>query len=352
MNILRMCGLMGLMCVLCFPVGTCVADDTRTEQELFSDVCARALPVEERNAAYRDWIMQQKNTVTCGELLDWFKGIRESIFSGTYECSHVGDNEPTRLRRLHTAFAGDMLYLSEEFEDGETITRSLVKAFNGSEIRMYDKLANSGAIFAFKGRDEFVNLDDLLALVMLRDMIRDTGYNFMFTDIVACLDGFAYLSERPELVDGTSCLVIYVGTPPIMKLYLDPQKDFAFVRRDHYINLYSDDAQANASTPVRGRYMNARTTAYNLTHMGGHLWLPKALKQEWFLPDGTKSGGKYIEVQSCKINTVLPDVFNQVIPSGAPVHDTVRNVTYRDVSTPEELEDVLDASLFTLRGKN
>lgn len=347
MNTLRMGGIMGLMCVFCFPAGTCVADDTRTEEELFSDVCARALPVEERNAAYRDWIMQQKNTVTSGELLDWFKGIRESIVSGTYECNFVGDSDPTQLRRVHTAFAGDMLYLGEEYKRGETITRSFVKAFNGSEVRMYDKFGNIGTISAFKGRDEFVSLNDLLALVMLRDMIRDTGYGFMFTDIVACLDGFAYLSERPELVDGTSCLVIYVGTPPIMKLYLDPQKDFAFVRRDHYINDYNWQA-----TTVRGRYMNARTTAYNLTHMGGHLWLPKALKQESFLSDGAKSGGLYIEVQSCKINTVLPDVFNQVIPSGAPVHDTVRNVTYRDVSTPEELEDVLDASLFTLRGKN
>lgn len=341
-------GLMAFVVACVFVSECCGAQERATEADVFSRVCAQALSPGECKATYLEWISRQKPSVSREELFQWYKGVRDSIVSSSYEYEMSVDSQKmVGWKHIHRgACLGEKLYYGEELLAGNIVQRSISKVFNGHNIQSYDRLAARGAIKAFQGRDEFIPLDDLLALVMLRDMDRDTGPGFLFTDLAACLDSFAFVQEEADMVNDTACIVVYIGIPPTMKVYLDPKRDYAFVRRDSFINEYVSPGGA-----LSKRYLNARTTALDNQSVGNHIWLPREVRHTLFFSNGAERNEMNFKVLSCSINDVSSQRFENLIPRGVPVHDSIRNVTYRDVESPQELEEVLDASLFTLQAR-
>ena len=122
----------------------------------------------------------------------------------------------------------------------------------------------------------------------------------------------AVVFEKPEVIDGRSCLV--VGTL-FAKFYLDPEKDYAVYSVEHY-----SPATADGRTAVA---ISSKSVLHGLKDYGGGVWLPETAEIFHYNPDGSPRPGEEYVYDEIKINSGIPDsFFDDIIPADAVVVDT------------------------------
>ncbi|MBQ6158762.1 MAG: hypothetical protein IJJ20_07110 [Thermoguttaceae bacterium] len=122
----------------------------------------------------------------------------------------------------------------------------------------------------------------------------------------------AVVFEKPEVIDGRSCLV--VGTL-FAKFYLDPEKDYAVYSVEHYIPVTED-----GRTTV---LISSKSVLHGLKDYGGGVWLPETAEILRYNPDGSPRPAEEYVYDEIKINSGIPDsFFDDIIPADAVVVDT------------------------------
>ena len=122
----------------------------------------------------------------------------------------------------------------------------------------------------------------------------------------------AVVFEKPEIIDGRSCLV--VGTL-FAKFYLDPEKDYAVYSAEHYSPITEDGRTTVA--------ISTKSVLHGLKDYGGGVWLPETVEIFHYNPDGSPRPGEEYVYDEIKINSGIPDsFFDDIIPADAVVVDT------------------------------
>lgn len=122
----------------------------------------------------------------------------------------------------------------------------------------------------------------------------------------------AVVFEKPEVIDGRSCLV--VGTL-FAKFYLDPEKDYAVYSVEHYIPVTEDGRTTVA--------ISTKSVLHGLKDYGGGVWLPETAEILRYNPDGSPRPAEEYVYDEIKINSGIPDsFFDDIIPADAVVVDT------------------------------
>ena len=122
----------------------------------------------------------------------------------------------------------------------------------------------------------------------------------------------AVVFEKPEVIDGRSCLV--VGTL-FGKFYLDPERDYAVCSVEHYSPVTEDGRTTVA--------ISSKSILHGLKDYGGGVWLPETVEIFHYNPDGSPRPGEEYVYDEIKINSGIPDsFFDDIIPADAVVVDT------------------------------
>ena len=129
------------------------------------------------------------------------------------------------------------------------------------------------------------------------------------------------IMEQSAIIDGNECLVL---ASPNTEIFLDISKDFSVC----LIKCYRDNAHDGKA--ASSRYLSYERVFHHLTDYGNGIWLPVSIETTMYEPDHRLKSHEIVEYGEIKINVGLDsNFFEDVIPDGAMVTDSIRDMVYR-----------------------
>ncbi len=128
------------------------------------------------------------------------------------------------------------------------------------------------------------------------------------------------IMEQTTVVDGNECLVL---ASPNIEVYLDISKDFSVCS----LKCYRDNGHDGEAATFR--YLSYERVFHNLSDYGNGIWLPTSIETTMFEPDQSVKSREIVEYREIRINDDLENkFFEDVIPVGAIVTDSIRDIVY------------------------
>jgi hypothetical protein len=196
--------------------------------------------------------------------------------------------------------------------------------YNGNFVQSVDLSLDTpnASIHKLRGYTDYYRTYDVLANAMLLDCDVDLGVAGLRPyDLLELLNADeTILLQVLEEVDGRMCLVV---TDSVFRVYLDVERDFSVLRLDGERLAFDEAGRAVGYRLEHTRRFEA------ITDHGSGLWLPHKMETT-FLNDEKVVNRKKTEVLELAVNEgVDENAFENIIPKGAFVFDSIRAASYR-----------------------
>ncbi|MGI6139560.1 MAG: hypothetical protein ACOYI9_11045, partial [Candidatus Hydrogenedentales bacterium] len=325
-------------------------DIRQSESDYYVRLVNAGLTGKKLREAYVAWYYGQEPFIEIEALAELIEAKRESLKDGY--CNFIVEVQDPNSHRQHTvkwAFNGPMILRDEETVHYSPMqyTRKILKAYDGNFERRYPRDDTSGSIWPFSGYNYFYSISDPMARAMLTDANRDFQGGPLWYDLVHSLrSGMFRIQEATELIDNAECLVLYSGTPAVIKIYLDIEKVFSVVRLVKY---YALAPPSELETWPHERQVEWRVDLHQLVDYDNGVWLPSVVYVKGYDKDGEQTRYVVTRLLDAGFNIGLSsETFSDVFPPGIVVTDMIDHIQYRDFGNPEDVEHFLDSNLFTL----
>lgn len=299
------------------------------------------LTLEEHRAAYRYWAASQRVGVSRGDIAALIEAQRSSLYDlrVSYQTSYYRRSDSDGLVAKgrydeESAKSGDKLfhkYMKSGFPGEHEFTR--ISAYDGKVVRTYSQVGQrrEGTVFALDDRSLFCGIHSPLYAAMLIDSEPVYGQSVPSADIVSLLrEDTTVVLEQKELVDGREVIVVVMSMPPMVKVYLDPKRDYAVLRNETFRKIGPQKEHLTSST------LYGVVKCEELEETGEGLWLPRKVTTEIY--STTAAGGvvvgtvierRIMTSSEAAINKGVPDdVFVDIFPSGTKVCDAITGIEY------------------------
>ncbi len=129
--------------------------------------------------------------------------------------------------------------------------------------------------------------------------------------------------EKTEELNGHHCIVL---ADLYTKIYLDIERDFSLYALFDYQVVDKNEENSDMSFT---RCLDSSRILHNLKDYGNGIWLPEWVEKKTFNLDGSVNSESRITYEEIKLNIKLKDsFFEDVIPDGALVADSIRDMVY------------------------
>lgn len=248
------------------------------------------------------------------------KAKRDSIVT-IYIKYHVAhENHPSGLRTESITYAesGVMEYVraTNQVDAGSKriVAPNLVMAFDDMVVRRYEESNPPRAEIRVFDQGLHLELIQLhtnpLVQAMMSEWATIGDKPQPITDLYTYFMGdHAIIFEQPETVDSVRCIMGSFGF--LFAVYLDPERDYALLRRESF---------SNASGK---RLLRSRVDFSDLQDCGGGLWLPRKFTKVLFDQTGKREYSMEVTVDTLKVNQGVEGLSftDGIFPEGVEVTD-------------------------------
>lgn len=313
----------------------------------------QALTLDEWAGAWQVWRSSQNPAKEKEELVELVVRVRDSIRTARFEYDLHWNTEDIREggsfdgTRWRIAFAGKQQLRAQMAED-QTGWNSIVSD-DGTVRRTLsnrDDLNHPvGQIEQAKAMPEPVPSISPLGSALYgdafvrRDDERDSSRAGTGLSSLLRQDD-VYILEQTRDINGVSCVVVAWMAPPAAKLYLDPERNMAVVRKESFQRSWSPDEWSEG---VWSRFRSV-TEHSDLIEVSEGLWLPQKIKTTRYR-DGQVVSTRNVQATTLEINERIPSgEFSDIFPDGTVVIDKIQGISYR-VGLTSSVENLMDEAV-------
>ena len=281
----------------------------------------------ERPLIWFDVCRAQQPPISKEEIREIYLAKRDFVKDFYVDFTVEDSREPNGVKECRYAVKNNDMFLHEikkTEQDGQISHR--LSALNKSDFR-YVVFSDSSADAGIQNRtgNEFGADGFCFQMPLVKSMIFDQtvfGLNWKSYDMPMLLEGMSSLQimEKTEMYEGNECLII-AGLSE--KFYLDIQKDYSVCCAEFF------DEDALRNTDIRSVHPRSRRVLRNLVSYGNGIWLPSEVETTYYDADQNVTSRERIVYNEIRINQGLKDdFFIDVIPDGAIVSDSIRDMVY------------------------
>ncbi|QGQ25629.1 hypothetical protein F1728_24395 [Gimesia benthica] len=305
-----------------------------TDRQLSERAVEAGASPDEFMACWKILLKEQQPVVSKSDLIELIKAKRASIHDMyckyKFQWEELDENdELSETFRVENSFfrSGVKLRMHAKNWKGSSPkpTDSDI-SYNGDYVQYVDfslKTPNA-SISKLRGYNDFYFPYDVLANAMLLNSDVDLGLKGARPyDLLEMLGGkYTLLLQRLEEVDGRECLV---ATDTMFRVYLDVERDFSVIRFES-VSLVLD---SSVVAKIIDYQLDYTRRFESMKNYGNGLWLPHKIETT-SLKDGKVINRQITEVSEMTVNEGVNDnIFNDIIPKGAFVFDSIQNASYR-----------------------
>lgn len=241
----------------------------------------------------------------------------------------------------YAVYGNKRRYVVRDGVSDEKLGRDRVNVWDGNHYKYHEKTAKLGGIDLTTSGYDLTPIFSPITFAMLSDSTKNAEQPDFNIDLVAILGSeFGHVEPEMEMLNGVECVVVTLKYKDQVeyKVWLDPNRGFAVLQRDHYI-------------PKDYSKLWYRIRNLDFQDCGNGLWLPMKTEKTKCLYKGypEEQWGKTsllstFAVSKIQINEDLPDeLFDIQYPDGTLIIDRVAGITYR--MGMERIDDMLDEVL-------
>ena len=294
--------------------------------ERFYEVAEKfQLKSADRTALWKEVAAAQHSSISKNELCAITRSKRQSIKS--ILCTYRIGNNVYKYALLNN----NAYYEWDEDQNGRSHG---LRSVNSKDFRTVvfpsDQDVNASLVNASISplREEYSAIGLCNESPLFQCMLEDTnafGSKHWGLDICNYVESFplACVFEKTEILDGHHCIVL---ADLYTKIYLDIDKDYSlYALLDYQV---ADNNEENPDTTFSRRLDSSRVL-HNLKDYGNGIWLPEWVETKTFNLDGSVNSENRITYEEIRLNSGLKaSFFENVIPEGAVVADSVRDMVY------------------------
>jgi hypothetical protein len=302
-----------------------------TDRQLAERAAAARASFKEFPACWKALLKAHQAIVTKQDLIEVIRAKRESIHDVrckyTFQQERLDDTGALALVfRARNLFcrSGVRLRLHSTYWRGSSSESSVSEhCYNGSFVQFVDWSLHTpnASIDRLRGYSDYYRTYDVLANAMLLDCDVDLGVvGLRPFDLLELLNAEeTILLQELEEVDGRKCLVL---TDSAFRAYLDVERDFSVTGLDVERLVFDEMGRAIVYRLDDTRRFEA------ITDHGSGIWLPHRMETT-FLKNGVIVIRETTDVSELAVNEGVDDsVFENIIPQGAFVFDSIRGASY------------------------
>ena len=315
-----------------------------SEDDWFRSLCAgfEITTVEDCSQHYRRWAEGLDPVLSPSDLSTLIKSKRESIGAIYTKVDVTNQAENARTWRVVSEFARrdtSLFHRLEVLESGDLEAADNTLATDGEfeQTIRGDVTRRRGTIrYATGEQVSYHDPWDALPLQMLSDSEQDFGFSWVSYDLVTLLGmENCFVLEDEIAIDGHSCIVVTVGAPVTIRIFLDIERDLAVIRYQHFGYEVANDR------PPR-RWLSGDRAAKDFREYTPGLWLPRTVSYVAYDANGRRTlTRKHLLLEVRVGEAVDRRMFSDVFAEGMFVRDSTRGVSYyhgRDDNVQEALD--------------
>jgi hypothetical protein len=169
-------------------------------------------------------------------------------------------------------------------------------------------------------------------------------------DLVACLDhAGAVILENTTFVNGTDCIVLLVGVPAGIRIFMSVDHHYAVVRYEEFAYLRDNNDR------IVNRALQHVRTAHEFVNQGNDVWLPLHVVIDVYDPrSGTIEGTRPARTEDTRFismrffDNVKDRSFVEMTGDSNLIHDKARHLKYK-LGEPPTIEGSLNNEIIALQ---